>query len=96
MHVKNAGNDCEVDENQRTPRRRVLKGGRIVFNNKTSTIDCTARNISDGGAMLLIPNPLGVPDSFLLFVGEDPPRSCTVRWRSATAIGVSFDERAVS
>ena len=33
-----------------TTRRRVLKGGRVVFNGGRSSIDCTVRSLSDAGS----------------------------------------------
>ena len=57
---------------RRTPRRRTLKGGRIVFNNRRSVIDCTVRNLSTGGALLSVPNVSGVPDQLDL-PGEGLP-----------------------
>ena len=43
------------------PRKRALRGGRMVFNNASSTINCTLRNISDAGARLDVASVLGIP-----------------------------------
>ena len=72
------------------PRRRALRGGRMVFNSASSTINCTLRNISDAGARLDVASVLGVPDVFDLKLEGQPRRSCEVVWRNSGAIGVVF------
>ena len=47
------------DQSGRLPRRRTLKNGRIVFNDRNSTIDCTVHNLSKNGALLPLPNVAG-------------------------------------
>ena len=37
-------------EKRKSSRARSLLAGRIIFNNRTSVIDCTVRDISDTGA----------------------------------------------
>ena len=46
-------------------RQRTLKGGRIVFNRSMSTVTCTMRNHSDGGARLDVTSVLGIPDALI-------------------------------
>jgi hypothetical protein len=75
----------------RTPRHRVLKGGRIVFNRRTSVIDCTVRNLSAGGAHLHVGDILGVPDHFTLFIDLDKTeKECEVVWRRERQLGIRF------
>ena len=71
-------------------RQRTLKGGRIVFNRSMSTVTCTMRNHSDGGARLDVTSVLGIPDSFDLKLDGHSSRSVTVVWRKPDAIGVQF------
>jgi diguanylate cyclase (GGDEF)-like protein len=52
-------------------RRRVLKGGLIVFNNHNSTLECTVRSLSDDGAGLDVSSTIGVPPSFDLQIKAD-------------------------
>jgi hypothetical protein len=74
------------------PRARTLKRGRIVFHDGHSVFDCTVRNLSSGGAMLLFGDPVGVPNHFDLAIRPSHHRRvCTVRWRDENALGVSFD-----
>ena len=53
------------------PRRRVLKAGRILFNNRMSSIDCTVRTIGEDGAGLGVSSPVGVPETFNLQIRSD-------------------------
>ena len=72
----------------RTPR---LRAGKIVFNNKSSVIDCMVRNLSRNGACLLVPNVIGVPLTFELRIeGEDASRACKMIWNNQNRIGIEF------
>lgn len=73
-------------------RRRVLKGAKVLFNGKSSVIDCTVRDMSAGGAKLRLVSTIGVPDRFVLQLpAEEGEHPCCVAWRSGTEIGVTFD-----
>ena len=52
-------------------RRRVLKGGQILFNNRMSTVDCTVRSLSDDGAGIDVSSSVGLPKEFLLSIRAD-------------------------
>lgn len=78
-------------ERRKEVRRRTLKTGRIIFNNRFSSIDCAVRNLSDHGAMLLVAGPHGIPDRFLLEMEEGmAEHACRVIWRDEKRIGVAF------
>jgi len=78
---------------RRLPRARALKKGTIVFHHGSSTFDCLIRNLSGGGALLIVGDTTGIPDRFeLRFDAIPPAHQTTVRWRTATALGVSFDD----
>jgi len=76
-------------------RRRMLKGGVIVFNDRRSTMACTVRNMTAGGARLEMPSTVGVPDAFTL-QSEDGSiqQECVVKWRKDNALGVQFADPA--
>jgi hypothetical protein len=80
-----------IEERRKNPRHKTLKGGRIVFNNGSSSVACTIRSLSEGGARLLVETVLGIPSEFTL-VRDDggTARECFVRWRSSTVLGVEF------
>src|SRR5262245_39813156 len=80
-----------MTERRKVQRSRSLRGGKILFNNKQSVINCTVRNLSDAGANLHVQSAQGVPAFFELFVeGEDAHRSCDVMWKAQNRIGVAF------
>jgi hypothetical protein len=80
-----------MQERRQESRRRALKTARIVFNNRFSAIDCTVRNLSQHGAMLLVSGPHGIPDAFLLELDEGATlHDCRVIWREEKRIGVEF------
>jgi hypothetical protein len=81
-----------MEEKRKTPRRRTLKEGKIVFVDALCLMDCTIRDMSDGGAKLLISSTIGIPHSFQLYEkssGKLYP--ATVAWRQRNVIGVKFD-----
>ena len=78
-----------MDEKRRSPRRRILKTGSIVFNGGRSVMTCTLRNISDHGALLKLAHSLSIPEQFVLcFDGMSV--HCEVARRELTELGVAF------
>ncbi len=79
------------DLDPRSARRRLLKSGTICFNGRHSTLPCTVRDFSDGGAKLLSQGSVNVPDTFELNVELDGIWvSCEVVWRRGSEVGVRF------
>jgi hypothetical protein len=74
----------------RAPRLRVLKGAKIIFNKGGSVIDCTARNLAEGGAALDVETTAGLPSEFELVIQGTPQHRCQIRWRRPGRIGVAF------
>ena len=81
-----------MDEKRKAPRRRVLKEGKIVFDEGRCVLDCTIRDMSDSGARLLIATTVGVPERFHLFEKSSgllfPAR---LAWRQANVLGIEFE-----
>lgn len=74
------------------PRKRVLKGARIAFNERSSTLSCTVRDISDTGARLRVAQGQAVPSQFDLIIDADGFEApCSVAWRRGEEVGVTFD-----
>jgi hypothetical protein len=71
-------------------RRTVIKGARVVFNNRKSTLDCRVRDLSSGGARLDFSSQQLLPHEFDLHVAGDPVRRCGLRWARGTLVGVRF------
>jgi hypothetical protein len=78
-------------ERRRVPRLRTLKSGKIVVHAHRSVFDCTVRNLSPQGALLIVAGLAGIPDKFQLMLdatGEQHP--CRVIWRGEDRLGVEF------
>jgi len=57
--------------------------------------DCVVREISAGGARLLMVSTKPLPEAFdLSFDAARTLRSCRVVWRTATEIGLQFQDRS--
>jgi hypothetical protein len=80
-----------MQERRKEPRPRALKTGRIVFNNRFSTMDCAVRNLSERGALLQVQGPQGIPDAFVLELDAGAvTHACKVVWRKERQLGVEF------
>jgi hypothetical protein len=79
-----------IAQKERSARRRVFKGAKIVFQERAATIDCTVRDLSSGGARLVVASVVGIPDLFELAVPGDRIRQCQLIWRKSGQLGVSF------
>lgn len=78
-------------DRRRHVRRRVLKHGKALFNDQKSIIDCTVRDLSEGGARLSCSQALSLPNAFLLIlVADRQMRKVRVAWRRAEELGVEF------
>jgi hypothetical protein len=81
-------------ERRTVPRNRTLKSGKIRVSTRMSLIDCTIRNLSTKGALLLVPNVLDIPDEFKLEMSDRTTRDCRVTWRGDNRVGVEFAQNA--
>jgi len=84
-------------ERRKTPRQRTLLGGRIVFNQRRSTLDCVVRNFSDAGALVLLSDSVALPVAFDLEIDHrQSSYGARVRWRDGERIGLSFADHAAA
>jgi two-component system cell cycle response regulator len=82
-----------ADEKRFIPRRRVLKSGKIIFNDGASVVDCVIRNLNVTGARLDVPTTVGVPDEFtLLDVHSGKSYPAKIAWRHGASMGVELDD----
>ena len=80
-----------MDERRRFSRNRTLKVGKILVHAHTSLVDCTVRNLSPKGALLLVPSLAGIPESFeLILESRKTHHQCRVIWRGENRLGVEF------
>jgi PilZ domain-containing protein len=79
------------DENRSEFRRRTLKGGKIVFNDQKSVLDCTIRNLSETGCQIIVTNNIDIPKAFELHLASSGEKyQCEIIWRKANEAGVKF------
>ena len=71
-------------------RRTVIKGARIVFNDRGSTLDCRVRDLSAEGARLDFSTQQLLPHQFDLHLVGGPAKRCELRWARGTLAGVRF------
>ena len=79
-----------MEERRRVPRIRTLKSGKIVTGARASTIECTVRNLSSDGALLLVPSLIAIPSEFELVLSGPTRHTCRVVWRGDNRVGVEF------
>ncbi len=64
---------------------------RILFNNGQTTVDCTIRNLSDGGAKLQVSGAVTLPDEFELSIPQrNQKRRVRLCWRNDDFCGVAY------
>ncbi|WP_027684493.1 sensor domain-containing diguanylate cyclase [Rhizobium leguminosarum] len=72
-------------------RRRVLKAGSILFNDRRSTIDCTVKSIGSESAGISVSNSSGIPSEFILAIkGEGFETNCRVIAQDRQHLEVAF------
>ena len=78
-------------EKRAAPRRRVLKGAYIAYQDRHCTLECTVRDLSAGGARLEVRGAMHAPDAFLLVIELDGIEAdCEVIRRTSSELAVKF------
>lgn len=76
-------------ENRSSRRRRVLKGGKIFYNNYCFSVDCVIRNQGAEGMMLSLPAEQHLPDVFAIFSRKDGLlANAQMIWRQGDRLGI--------
>jgi len=83
--------ECAMEERRRGSRHRTFKSGKIVVHAGRSVFDCTVRNLSTNGALLVVTSLAGIPEKFdLVLDASGAHHACRVMWRGEDRIGVEF------
>jgi hypothetical protein len=86
MHTASQSRD-----GRRSDRMRTFMQAKVSFSNGQSTLDCTIRNISDGGAKLQISGGVTLPGEFDLIIPQrNVNRRVRLCWRNDEFCGVAF------
>ena len=81
----------EGHDRRKYPRQRVLKEGKLISSDMTSSINVTIRDLSEKGARVETSAPIHLPDRFsLLMVSEKMIYPAVARWQKGNFIGVEF------
>ncbi|MCV6547818.1 MAG: PilZ domain-containing protein [Cohaesibacter sp.] len=80
-----------LSDRRQSSRRRVLKGGKVFYNNFSISLDCTIRNESDKGMRLKVDPLISLPRSFSLLNRKDGTMAeVSVIWHHEGEFGVEF------
>ena len=80
-----------MQERRKTARPRTCYGGQIIFNQRSSLMDCMVRNFTGTGAKLVFTNTAAVPREFELLIARDDRRlRARMVWCRANEAGVAF------
>jgi hypothetical protein len=87
--------DAPITELRSSTRIRTYLGGRVTFISQLAAVGCLVRDISEGGAQLVISGAEGLPSEIQL----DVPRinlatRARVMWRNGDVCGVQFVREA--
>ncbi len=84
-------------EKRRSARARVFFGGEILVDAQLAPVECHVRNISAGGAALVVHSGDLIPDRFELFLRKSGERHyAVVKHGRGRALGVAFVAAAAS
>ena len=77
-------------EHRRARRRRTLKQGKVILTDST-TMDCTIRDLSEGGARLVFGGATQLPKTFSLVVlSDNTRRPAELLWQRGLSAGIAF------
>ncbi|HVI89195.1 MAG TPA: PilZ domain-containing protein [Dongiaceae bacterium] len=81
-----------INESERRlhQRRRLFKGGKVIFNNRACVINCVVRDLSPSGAKLTFPTPQALPSRFHLEINDLGKYECELVRSKGVEYGVRF------
>lgn len=78
-------------ERRESPRRKMLKACKIVFNNRQSVLDAVMVNLSEKGAKIRVNDPSHITKEFeLTTVFGNNHFFCAIKWHNHEYVGVEF------
>jgi PilZ domain-containing protein len=82
-----------MTRDRRAALRRPIRWKAIILNSAGSLIShCTIVDVSSTGAMLVLPQPVALPEAFLLVLSRngDVRRQCELSWIKEKRVGIRF------
>jgi hypothetical protein len=86
--------DIELEKHERrpAPRKRVLLTGLIVYGHGAFTCDCKFRNLSAGGARIILECAVALPARFhLINVRDGVAHETRLVWKKGLELGVKLE-----
>ncbi len=81
----------ESDNRRSNQRWRTILKARVLFNNRSSVLDCTVRDLSESGAQLAFADVTLLPPNFELEIpSKDRTLQARVVWSRGKSYGVRF------
>lgn len=78
-------------ERRTTARSRVFFGGEVLVDAEPPAIECHVKNVSHGGASIVVPGGEFLPDQFDLVIRKTNERhSAVVTWRNGRQFGIAY------
>jgi len=78
-------------EGRRAPRKRVILGAKIIYNDGTYSLDCRIRDVSDTGARVVLSGSSIVPARVVLLdVRNSIAYEAEVVWMKSPEFGLRF------
>jgi hypothetical protein len=73
------------------PRQKTFLRGRVLYNNRQSSVDCVIRDYSSDGARLVFSEAVPTPDAFEVEIPhKNEIVAATMQWRRDGEMGVQF------
>ena len=83
--------DLPPIEGRKTPRKRVVLGGKIIYNDGTYSLDCRIRDVSDTGARVILSASSIIPARVVLLdVRNSIAYETEVVWMKSPEFGLRF------
>jgi len=81
-----------MQERRKNLRSRCYLGGRIIFDQRFSDVDCLVRNLAQNGARLTFASPSVLPAAFTLKIPQrQESLAVSLAWRTEGEAGVMFN-----
>jgi PilZ domain len=78
-------------DGRKSARKRVILGGKVVYNEGTYCVDCRIRDISDGGARIVLPPDIVIPTRVVLIDTRNATAyEAQVVWIKAPEFGLKY------
>jgi hypothetical protein len=81
----------DFHERRLTPRSRVFFGGEILIDSDLRPVECHVKNVSNGGANVVVQSGELLPDQFDLIIRKtNQKHRAVVTWSSGRRLGVAY------